>query len=85
MNNEYAQDYSLQEKLIRSQMANIGDEYFIKGEEQGKNQATKEIALNLLTNTNISLEEISKCTNIPVNELKELQSKISKNKREEIN
>lgn len=81
MNNEYAQDYSLQEKLIRSQMANIGDEYFIKGQEH----TAKEIALNLLTNTNISLEEISKCTNIPVNELKELQSKISKNKREEIN
>lgn len=74
MYNEYAQDYSLQEKLIRSQMDSFKEE----GIEEGRLEEKHSIAREMLKH-NKSIEEIMTYTNLTKETLEKLKEEIKEN------
>ena len=80
MNNEEVQDYSRQEKLIRSNINTAREEGFSEGfangVTEGISEGEKNIAKNILKNSNMTLEEISLYTGLPVEELVKIKEEL---------
>lgn len=74
MYNEYAQDYSLQEKLIRSQLDSFKEE----GIEEGRLEEKHSIAKEMLKH-NKPIEEIMTYTNLTKETLEKLKEEIKEN------
>lgn len=72
MNDKEVQDYSRQEKLIRSNIKTAKDEGIVEGERNKQ----LEIAKMFIQNTETSLEQISLCTGLSLEEVKKLQDEI---------
>lgn len=77
MNDKEVQDYSRQEKLIKSNIKTAKDEGIAEGIIQGKQEEKLEIAKMFLQNTKTPLEQISLCTVLSLEELKKLQEEIN--------
>lgn len=75
-NNEYVEDYSRQERLIRSQMKSMKEEGLEEGKLVGLENASIEIAKNFLINTNTSLDKISLCTGLSIEEINKLKEEL---------
>lgn len=73
MGNEYVQDYSIQEKLIRSRIDTAKNE----GLAEGERNKQLEIAKMIIKNTNTSLEKISLCTGLSIEEVTKLKNEIN--------
>ena len=71
MEQEYIQDFSREELLYESRLETAKE----KGIEEGRIEEKYSIAKEMLKNTNLSLEEISKCTGLTVEELEKLNIK----------
>lgn len=72
-NEDYVQDYSRQQALIDSVKETAVEEAEQRGREEGGKQKQLEIAVNLIKNTTMTLEEISNCTNLSIEELEKLK------------
>ena len=77
MGNEYIQDYSRERTLIETRIDTAKKEGkkegITVGVEMGKTEEKIEIAKMLMNTTNLSLEEISKCTGLPKEKLESLK------------
>ena len=72
MEMDYVQDYSAQEKLIRSNLQDAKEEGIALGHAEGEKNKQLEIA-KIMLNSNEPLEKVSLFTNLPIEELKNLQ------------
>ena len=72
MEQEYIQDFSREELLYESRLETAKEE----GIEEGRIEEKYSIAKEMLKNTNLSLEEISKCTGLTAEELTKIKSEI---------
>ena len=72
MNNEYVQSYELKERLIRSDLNTASSDGIKEGQEIGEKEKAFEIAKNLLLNTDMTLDKISLCTNLSIEELNKI-------------
>ena len=76
MNNEYVQSYELKERLIRSDLNTARSDGIKEGQEIGEKEKAFEIAKNLLLNTDMTLDKISLCTNLSIEELNKIKEQI---------
>ena len=80
MEMDYVQDYSAQEKLIRSNLQDAKEEGIALGRASGLAEGEKnkqlEIAKMLIQNTETSLEQISLCTGLSIEELEKIQEEM---------
>ena len=84
MNNEEVQDYSRQEKLIRSNINTAREEGFSEGFANGVTEGFSKgiseekinIAKNILKNSKMTLEEISLYTGLTVEELEKIKEEL---------
>ena len=76
MEMDYVQDYSAQEKLIRSNLQDAKEEGIALGRASGLAEGEKNKQLEIakiMLNSNEPLEKVSLFTNLPIEELKNLQ------------
>ncbi|MDJ0597597.1 MAG: hypothetical protein QNJ37_01955 [Crocosphaera sp.] len=64
----------MKESVIYQEIFHEGE---VKGEKKGKQEATKNIALNMLRN-NMNLEDIAKLTGLNVQEIQQLNSSLNR-------
>ena len=76
MEMDYVQDYSAQEKLIRSNLQDAKEEGIALGLAEGEKNKQLEIAKMLIQNTETSLEQISLCTGLSIEELEKIQEEM---------
>lgn len=80
MDNDYVQDYSSHEKLLRNQLEDVKIEAEAKGRvegrAEGRNEEKLEIAKMLLKN-NVQLEIISTSTGLSIEELEKIKEEIN--------
>ena len=76
MNNEYVQSYELKERLIRSDLNTARSDGIKERQEIGEKEKAFEIAKNLLLNTDMTLDKISLCTNLSIEELNKIKEQI---------
>ena len=72
MDNDYVQDYSSHEKLLRNQLEDVKIEAETKGRAEGERTKQLEIAKMLLKN-NVQLEIISTSTGLSIEELEKIK------------
>lgn len=77
MNKDYVQDYSSHEKLLKNQLEDAKIEAEAKGRAEGERNKQLEIAKMLIKNTKSTLEEISLCTGLSIEELENLKSNLN--------
>ena len=76
MEMDYVQDYSAQEKLIRSNLQDAKEEGIALGRASGLAEGEKNKQLEIakiMLHSNEPLEKVSLFTNLPIEELKNLQ------------
>lgn len=82
MGKDYVQSYAAQEKLIRSNMKwmeNKGrDKGRAEGRVEGRNEERLEIVKNMLKNTDMTLEQISTCTSLTLDEITKIKDELEK-------
>lgn len=77
MDKDYVQDYSSHEKLLKNQLEDAKIEAEAKGRAEGERNKQLEIAKMFLKNTKSTLEEISLCTGLSIEELENLKSNLN--------